>query len=70
MKIKQRLRPVKDPLGQSMPGVYLIPCECGPSYGGQTSRTVKIRCTEHQRHVRLDRVDKSAIVQHFWQWGH
>ena len=33
-KIASLLCPMKDDVGLSIPGVYSIPCECGPAYIG------------------------------------
>jgi hypothetical protein len=42
----------------------MIPCECGKVHIGHTGRSVDIRLKEHQRHIRLERPDKSAVAQH------
>jgi hypothetical protein len=64
MKLSSLLRPVKDHLGLRRPGVYRIPCECGRVYIGQTGRSVDIRLKEHQWHIRLQHLDKSAVAEH------
>jgi hypothetical protein len=64
MKLSSLLRPVKDHLGLRTPGVYRIPCECGRVYIGLTGRSVDIRIKEHQRHIRLEHPDKSAVAEH------
>lgn len=61
---------VKDPLGLSVPGLYRIPCSCEPSYIGQMGRNITMHLKEHQRHLRLGHVDKSALVHHGWTIGH
>ena len=58
------LRPVKDDQGLKTPGVYEIPCECGKVYIGQTGRTVRERISEHERGLRMQYFDKSAVAQH------
>ena len=63
-KLRQQLVKVKDPLGLKTPGVYEIPCECGKSYIGETSRTIETRTKEHQRHLRLAQPEKSAVAEH------
>ncbi|PNF41399.1 hypothetical protein B7P43_G14428 [Cryptotermes secundus] len=63
-KISNFLRPVKDHLGLRTPGIYRIPCECGKVYIGQTGRSVDTRLKEHQRHIRLEHPDKSAVAEH------
>jgi hypothetical protein len=70
MKLSSHLHPVKDHLGLRTPGVYRIPCECGRVYIGQTGRSVDIRLKEHQRHIRLEHPDKSAIAEHSIDQGH
>jgi hypothetical protein len=70
MKLSSLLRPVKDHLGLSTPGVYRIPCECGRVYIGQTGRSVDIRLKEHQRHRTLEHPDKPAIAEHSTDPGH
>jgi hypothetical protein len=56
--------PVKDHLGLRTPGVYRISCECGRVYIGQTGRSVDMRLKQHQRHIRLEHPDKSAVAEH------
>jgi hypothetical protein len=46
------------------PGAYRIPCECGRVYIGQTGRSVDVCLREHQRHIRLEHLDKSAVAEH------
>jgi hypothetical protein len=58
------LRPVKDHLGLRTPGDYRIPCECGRVCIGQTGLSVDIRLKEHQRHIRLEHSDKTAVAEH------
>jgi hypothetical protein len=70
MKLTSLLRPVKDHLGLRTPEVYRIPCECGKVYIEQTGRSVDIRIKEHQRHIRLDHPDKSAVAEHSIDQGH
>ena len=62
--IKQIHRPVKDEQGLEPPGVYEIPCECGQVYIGQTGRTASERVSEHERNLRMQCFDKSAVAQH------
>jgi len=44
-----------------IPGVYRIPCGCGSLCVGQRGRTIKTRCKEHQRYMRLHQPEKSAV---------
>jgi hypothetical protein len=39
-------------------------CECGRAYIGKTGRSVDIRLKVHERHIRLEHPDKSAIAEH------
>jgi hypothetical protein len=39
-------------------------------YIGQTGRSVDIRLKEHQRHIRLEHPDKSALAEHSIDQGH
>jgi hypothetical protein len=64
MKLSSLLRPAKDHLGIRTPGVYRIPRECCRFYIGQTGLSVGIRLKEHQRHIRLQHLDKSAVAEH------
>ena len=64
-KISQLLRNPKDkrdPLATT--GIYSIPCECGKVYIGMTSRSIKTRICEHQRHLRLGQPERSAVAEH------
>jgi hypothetical protein len=70
MKLSSLLRPVKDHLGLRTPGVYRISCECGRVYIGQTGRFVDIRLKEHQRYIRLEHPDRSAVAEHSIDQGH
>jgi predicted GIY-YIG superfamily endonuclease len=62
-KIPGFLWPVKDDLGLKTPGVYSVPCECGQVYIGQTGRSIETRVKKHQRHIRLQHLDKSAVAE-------
>ena len=59
LKIKHMLRPVKDQLQR-----IEIPCECGKVYIGQTGCMVSERISEHERDLRMQYFDKSAVAQH------
>jgi hypothetical protein len=48
----------------------MIPCECCRVSTEQTGRSVDIRLKEHQRQVRLEYLDKSAIAEHRIGQGH
>jgi hypothetical protein len=70
MKLSSLLCPVKDHLGRRTPGVYRIPYECSRVYVGQVGHSVDIRLNERQRHVRLERPDKSAVAEHCTDQGY
>jgi hypothetical protein len=70
LKLSSLLRSVKDHLGLRTSEVYKIPCERSRVYIGQTGRSVDIRLKEHQRHIRLEHPDKSAVAQHSIDQGH
>ena len=49
----------------------MIPCgDCDKVYIGETDRLIGERIKEHQRDVRLSRVDSSAVAEHTWGAGH
>jgi len=50
-------------LGLRTPGIYRIPCECGKVYIGQIGRSIQLRIEEHNRHIRLAPLDKSAVAE-------
>ena len=63
--IRKLLRSVKDPVDPSLEkGVYLIPCECGKAYIGETGRSIRTRVKEHCADIRLNRTHKSALAEH------
>jgi hypothetical protein len=70
IKFSSLLHPVKDHQGLRTPGVYRIPCECSRVYNGQIGCSVDIRLKEHQRHVRLEHLDKSVVAEHSIDHGH
>ncbi|KAL0275931.1 UNVERIFIED_CONTAM: hypothetical protein PYX00_003642 [Menopon gallinae] len=64
-KIGQILRTPKDPTPPlEKPGIYNIPCICGKVYIGMGQRNIQTRIKEHERHIRLNQPDKSAIAEH------
>ena len=68
----QLVRP-KDPVPPERRGgvVYKIPCgQCSKVYIGETGRPIGERIKEHQRDVRLGRVDGSAVAEHALEAGH
>lgn len=57
--------------------IYMIKCPCGKAYIGQTSRSIKIRLTEHRSSIRTYRKEKdrqetnkygeSTVARHFYE---
>jgi hypothetical protein len=70
MKLSSLVRPVKYNLGISMPDVYRILCQCGRIFFGQSCRSVDIRLKEHQRYIRLEHPNNSAIAEHSIDQGY
>ena len=50
--------------------VSRIPCECGKMYIGETGRPMQDRIKEHDRHIRLARIETSAVSEHAHYTGH
>ncbi|KAL9954306.1 hypothetical protein ACROYT_G041825 [Oculina patagonica] len=50
--------------------VYRIPCECGKVYIGETGRPMQDRIKEHDRDIRLARIQTSAVSEHTHNTGH
>jgi len=57
------LSSAKDGLKIKAPSVYWIPYECGKFYIGQTG-TIKPRCKEHRRYIRLHQHEILAVEDH------
>src|SRR5215471_12242719 len=51
-------------MGLRTTGTYIILCECGKVYIGQSGRSMQIRIKEHERHIRLAQTEKSAVAEH------
>lgn len=47
-------------------GVYKIPCSCGKLYIGESGR-MELRMKEHERDLRLKRINKSALATHIME---
>ena len=56
--------PIMDALGLRTLGIYSIPCERGSVYIGQSVRSIQLRIKEHNRHIRLAKLDKSRVAEH------
>ncbi|XP_023707716.1 uncharacterized protein LOC111864596 [Cryptotermes secundus] len=63
-KLPSFLQPVKDSLGLRTQGVYSIPCGCSKVYIDLMGLSMDMRLKEHQRHIRLEHPDKSAVAEH------
>ncbi|KAL9980999.1 hypothetical protein ACROYT_G009651 [Oculina patagonica] len=50
--------------------VYRIRCECGKVYIGETGRPMRERIKEHDRDIRLARIQTSAVSEHTHNTGH
>ena len=51
-------------------GKWRIPCECGEVYIGQSGQSIQLRIKEHERHIRLVQLDKSAVAEHSFNHDH
>jgi len=69
-KISSYMPPTKYAPGLRTPGIYMIPFECGKLYIAYSGRSVKLRIKEHERHIRLDQPDKSAVAEHSFNQEH
>jgi predicted GIY-YIG superfamily endonuclease len=50
--------------------IYSIPCECGRSYIGETSRPLAVRLREHRHNLQQGLLEKSKLAQHAYKEGH
>ena len=63
--VQQHLRPYKDLLPKlQTEGIYLVECDCGECYVGQTGRTIDCRLKEHKRQTIKGQHNLSAIAEH------
>ena len=63
--IKKLLKSLKDSVDPALKkGVYMVPCECGKAYIGETTRSIRTKVKEHCIYIRLDRTQKTALAQH------
>ncbi len=51
-------------------GVYLIPCECGLVYIGETGRNLSKCLKEHKTNCEKAELDKSNVAKHAWTYDH
>ena len=65
------LRLIKDNLGRKTSGVCVrARVRAFVGGGGDTSRTIDIRCQKHTRHLRHGQTEKSAVAEHVLNTGH
>ncbi|KAF9794120.1 hypothetical protein SFRURICE_009497, partial [Spodoptera frugiperda] len=60
-QLRNLLRSPKDKDPLAVPGVYMIPCDCGSSYIGETRRNITTRLKEHIRSVKNRDTHTSAV---------
>jgi predicted GIY-YIG superfamily endonuclease len=60
----------KKPAENKKNSVYMIPCECGEQYIGETSRPVKLRINEHKRNVKNKKIETSKLAEHTVNTNH
>jgi predicted GIY-YIG superfamily endonuclease len=49
--------------------LYIIPCECGRSYIGETGRPLAVRLGEHRHNLQQGHLEKSNLFQHAYEEG-
>ena len=64
-KVKDRL-----PAEKQSKVVYQIPCSCGKTYIGETTRKLETRMKEHQDACCKGMLEKSAVAEHAWEHHH
>jgi hypothetical protein len=69
-KSNDLLQLAKDNLGCDVPGTYCFPCECGKVCGGKTGCNITTRCKQHECHIQLNQLAKSAVVDHCTEHGY
>jgi hypothetical protein len=57
-------------LQQTAQCIYSIPCECGRSYTGKTSRPLAVWLREHRQNLQQGLQEKSKLAQHAYEEGH
>ena len=65
-----RPKDVLEPTKQDGVVYSKIPCECGKVYIGKTGNAMQERIREHDRDIRLDRTQTSAVSEHANETGH
>jgi hypothetical protein len=64
-----KTRPERDPQ-QRAQCVYIIPCECGRSYTGETGRPLVVRLREHRHSLKQGLLKNSKLAKHAYEEGH
>ncbi|KAL9975040.1 hypothetical protein ACROYT_G012156 [Oculina patagonica] len=71
LSLRPSLNPLRFcPMSKQDGGVYRIPCECGKVYIGETGKPRQDRIKEHDRDIRLARIQNSAVLEHTHNTGH
>ena len=65
-----RPKDVLEPTKQDGVVYSKIPCECGKVYIAETGKAMQERIKEHDRDIRLDRTQTSAVSEHANETGH
>jgi predicted GIY-YIG superfamily endonuclease len=55
---------------QTKQRAYIIPCDCGRCYIGETSRHSEVRIKEHKYNLTQGLIGKTKLAQHAYQGGH
>ena len=59
------LKSVKDPIDPKChKGAYLVPCSCGKTYIGETSRSISMRIHEHATNIKHNHSKTSTLAKH------
>jgi predicted GIY-YIG superfamily endonuclease len=64
-----KTRPERDPQ-QTAQCVYIISCECGRRYIGETGRPLAVRLRGHRHNLKEGLLEKSKLAQHVYEEGH
>jgi AraC-like DNA-binding protein len=64
-----KTRPERDPL-QTAQCIYIIPCECGRSYIGETGRSLAVWIREYRHSLKQFLLEKSKLAQHAYEDSH
>jgi hypothetical protein len=67
--ILMRTTPMSDPQ-LTAHCIYSIPCECGRSYVGKTSRPLSVRIQGHKHNLKNGLLEKLKLAQHAFEEDH